>query len=118
MSPPISHKIIFFFQAEDGIRDIGVTGVQTCALPISPPSLFTFAFCLFTFDLPAEAADGVEEVGGVDRLGQEVVEAGGARPLAVVVHGEIGRASGRGRGEVPGVAGSFKKKNNTFLLSL
>src|SRR3712207_7115731 len=23
-----------FFQAEDGIRDIGVTGVQTCALPI------------------------------------------------------------------------------------
>src|SRR3712207_8428988 len=28
--------IIFFFQAEDGIRDIGVTGVQTCALPISP----------------------------------------------------------------------------------
>src|SRR3712207_6485814 len=25
----------FFFQAEDGIRDIGVTGVQTCALPIS-----------------------------------------------------------------------------------
>src|SRR3712207_9099381 len=26
---------VFFFQAEDGIRDIGVTGVQTCALPIS-----------------------------------------------------------------------------------
>src|SRR3712207_7537011 len=25
---------LFFFQAEDGIRDIGVTGVQTCALPI------------------------------------------------------------------------------------
>src|SRR5689334_24502308 len=27
----------FFFQAEDGIRDGTVTGVQTCALPISPP---------------------------------------------------------------------------------
>src|SRR5947209_14434786 len=27
-------SIFFFFQAEDGIRDIGVTGVQTCALPI------------------------------------------------------------------------------------
>src|SRR3712207_9144598 len=27
--------VVFFFQAEDGIRDIGVTGVQTCALPIS-----------------------------------------------------------------------------------
>src|SRR2546430_11323569 len=26
---------IFFFQAEDGIRDLTVTGVQTCALPIS-----------------------------------------------------------------------------------
>src|SRR5438445_9324891 len=26
---------VFFFQAEDGIRDIAVTGVQTCALPIS-----------------------------------------------------------------------------------
>src|SRR5256885_8661631 len=26
---------VFFFQAEDGIRDYKVTGVQTCALPIS-----------------------------------------------------------------------------------
>src|SRR3712207_2107840 len=29
------YVVFFFFQAEDGIRDIGVTGVQTCALPIS-----------------------------------------------------------------------------------
>src|SRR5256885_10460989 len=28
--------VFFFFQAEDGIRDYKVTGVQTCALPISP----------------------------------------------------------------------------------
>src|SRR2546429_2817671 len=27
----------FFFQAEDGIRDVAVTGVQTCALPIFSP---------------------------------------------------------------------------------
>src|SRR2546422_6968114 len=27
--------VLFFFQAEDGIRDVAVTGVQTCALPIS-----------------------------------------------------------------------------------
>src|SRR2546430_17440320 len=27
-------RIVFFFQAEDGIRDLTVTGVQTCALPI------------------------------------------------------------------------------------
>src|SRR3712207_9047311 len=31
------NSCFFFFQAEDGIRDIGVTGVQTCALPISRP---------------------------------------------------------------------------------
>src|SRR5256885_2905767 len=29
------HLVFFFFQAEDGIRDYKVTGVQTCALPIS-----------------------------------------------------------------------------------
>src|SRR5256884_3666245 len=29
------HCLFFFFQAEDGIRDVAVTGVQTCALPIS-----------------------------------------------------------------------------------
>src|SRR2546430_4707972 len=27
-------ELVFFFQAEDGIRDLTVTGVQTCALPI------------------------------------------------------------------------------------
>src|SRR3712207_9200901 len=31
-----TYCFFFFFQAEDGIRDIGVTGVQTCALPILP----------------------------------------------------------------------------------
>src|SRR5260370_29735923 len=30
----LSHHFFFFFQAEDGIRDSSVTGVQTCALPI------------------------------------------------------------------------------------
>src|SRR5258708_15707849 len=32
---PIPCPLFFFFQAEDGIRDDLVTGVQTCALPIS-----------------------------------------------------------------------------------
>src|SRR2546425_8455146 len=32
---PNAHYLFFFFQAEDGIRDKLVTGVQTCALPIS-----------------------------------------------------------------------------------
>src|SRR2546422_8214443 len=31
--------MFFFFQAEDGIRDVAVTGVQTCALPIYPAGL-------------------------------------------------------------------------------
>src|SRR3712207_6745897 len=35
LAPVVSRRRYFFFQAEDGIRDIGVTGVQTCALPIS-----------------------------------------------------------------------------------
>src|ERR1022692_3128845 len=37
----------FFFQAEDGIRDYKVTGVQTCALPISsacPPTIVGTGF--------------------------------------------------------------------------
>src|SRR5207249_5739809 len=49
--PPAGGAVGFFFQAEDGIRDRNVTGVQTCALPISasdiviactvPPKRFT-----------------------------------------------------------------------------
>src|SRR5215203_4810936 len=38
--------IFFFFQAEDGIRDIGVTGVQTCALPICDAALFASAHAM------------------------------------------------------------------------
>src|SRR5256885_11565825 len=36
----VEHGYVFFFQAEDGIRDYKVTGVQTCALPISHASLW------------------------------------------------------------------------------
>src|SRR2546429_1777733 len=32
--PRFPAPVDFFFQAEDGIRDVAVTGVQTCALPI------------------------------------------------------------------------------------
>src|SRR5205085_3913754 len=38
----IKQLFFFFFQAEDGIRDLTVTGVQTCALPIS--LLYSSAF--------------------------------------------------------------------------
>src|SRR5437879_13580887 len=35
--------MVFFYQAEDGIRDTSVTGVQTCALPISIHPLQTIS---------------------------------------------------------------------------
>src|SRR3989441_1883242 len=37
-------SIVFFFQAEDGIRDKLVTGVQTCALPIHTSELQSLAY--------------------------------------------------------------------------
>src|SRR5690606_41144869 len=42
--------LFFFFQAEDGIRYFHVTGVQTCALPISPRTalLSAFQYCTAT----------------------------------------------------------------------
>src|SRR5204862_4619820 len=49
------HSFVFFFQAEDGIRDLYVTGVQTCALPISDQrrSYFTMSeennYTIWTF---------------------------------------------------------------------
>src|SRR2546422_7958664 len=36
MQSVVFFAFFFFFQAEDGIRDVAVTGVQTCALPIWP----------------------------------------------------------------------------------
>src|SRR2546422_1296517 len=43
----------FFFQAEDGIRDVAVTGVQTCALPIFLFIGFVFIAVVVTIDLVA-----------------------------------------------------------------
>src|SRR5438067_13669742 len=57
--------VFFFFQAEDGIRDRNVTGVQTCALPISHASY---------------GACGLGS-NGTDRLVELVVEAGPERGL-------------------------------------
>src|SRR5206468_8899152 len=62
----------FFFQAEDGIRDLIVTGVQTCALPISVRELTSLQnemnrlFNTF-FDPPATAGNRSEE----RRVGKE-----------------------------------------------
>src|SRR2546423_9203783 len=49
----------FFFQAEDGIRDKLVTGVQTCALPISP----SLQAALPGTPSAAACKDGVDGIG-------------------------------------------------------
>jgi len=60
--------MFFFFQAEDGIRDIGVTGVQTCALPICYSLLtkkcFSVAVCVLITTAAANATIYKEAVSG------------------------------------------------------
>src|SRR5690625_3977112 len=48
----------FFFQAEDGIRDGHVTGVQTCALPISDAKSVSEKFGWQVYELGAFTKDG------------------------------------------------------------
>src|SRR5262249_56778303 len=74
--------MIFFFQAEDGIRDWSVTGVQTCALPIS-------------HDAEAQGERHCAENGGAGRHHDRAEE--------------IGRASCRERVEISGVGESLKE---------
>src|SRR5688572_11672144 len=47
----------FFFQAEDGIRDLTVTGVQTCALPICPQTNLALAL-----EQKPEIVRGIKEI--------------------------------------------------------
>src|SRR5260370_5173207 len=44
-------SFFFFFQAEDGIRDSSVTGVQTCALPIFGPQALMYLLVSFFFSV-------------------------------------------------------------------
>src|SRR2546430_5523403 len=67
----------FFFQAEDGIRDLTVTGVQTCALPISHAA----------FD-PASGASGSSPWGGGPAAGGELSRQAGVD--------DVGRTSSSG----------------------
>src|SRR3712207_9223013 len=74
--------LFFFFQAEDGIRDIGVTGVQTCALPISHLG----AALLDLGDQRAVA--GVGGVGGVDQGGVRARGPGAVKQRLVAARSE------------------------------
>src|SRR5256885_16511787 len=97
---------LFFFQAEDGIRDYKVTGVQTCALPIYLVAVLVvdvleavqvdeahhhaFLAARTPGDEPAQL---IGEAAPVGQAGQRVQQ-GQRRQLPV---GQIGRASWRER---------------------
>src|SRR5437762_8321937 len=97
----------FFFQAEDGIRDTSVTGVQTCALPILPVEVQPEG---------AESQDLFDEhrhdrplVGGKgpgNASYQDYFILLSRLPAGV---GEIGRASCRERRSLRGCAGALEK---------
>src|SRR2546429_7066853 len=67
----------FFFQAEDGIRGVAVTGVQTCALPISAPRPH-LAPSAPKRAVPARASAALPSVTGA--AGATPAPAGAARP--------------------------------------
>src|SRR5207244_6855559 len=92
----------FFFQAEDGIRDDLVTGVQTCALPISARPLTGDAASGLTSPV-AQKRDPRPAFG----LPPTAEPPSGAESWTVT---EIGRASCRERVESAGVAGTVRKR--------
>src|SRR5258706_3258203 len=88
--------LVFFFQAEDGIRDWSVTGVQTCALPISQSHIGHKADLFFVLFVPWWC--GARERSH-DRRRPDVRDLGGRRVRRGDPGGaaEIGRASCRER---------------------
>src|SRR5690606_40506494 len=96
---------VFFFQAEDGIRDFHVTGVQTCALPISKDRVTQthqgFGFVEFISEEDAEYAA---------RIMNQIRLFG--KPIRVnkASADKIGRASCRERVQISGDAVSRKGK--------
>src|SRR5690606_41074430 len=92
-----------FFQAEDGIRDFHVTGVQTCALPISTSMIGMIALAGIIVRNSILLVDFINHlIAHGDTLEQAVVDACAVRaqPIALTalaaMAGEIGRASCRG----------------------
>src|SRR2546429_3604712 len=71
----------FFFQAEDGIRDVAVTGVQTCALPISLISVLALILGTTVLGQNPQAQSDLypfiknDKLGFIDRNGREVIPA-------------------------------------------
>src|SRR2546429_2892625 len=69
--------VFFFFQAEDGIRDVAVTGVQTCALPICHVEHARRGVCARQSRL-GQAAPALWEIGRASCKGKSV-DLGGRR---------------------------------------
>src|SRR5256886_6298223 len=87
--------VFFFFQAEDGIRDLTVTGVQTCALPISTSHQVTLiSESIHESTVRIKAPIAAAEIRGNCRTSLQMqVELGDTR----YPYYEIGRASCRER---------------------
>src|SRR5690349_22792495 len=82
----------FFFQAEDGIRDLYVTGVQTCALPILGDEAASL-FARLARETLRAAADSVGNTGVGSRGGPDIHRrraAGRARDYLVGAFGQVG----------------------------
>src|SRR5262249_59873460 len=106
----------FFFQAEDGIRDWSVTGVQTCALPISllGSALLIAAPGVNLLYLGRQVLGEVPGLAflmlGVFFWTRSAERAGGWWRDLFLASIEIGRASCRERVEVWGVGGVGREK--------
>src|SRR3989442_12962405 len=79
----------FFFQAEDGIRDADVTGVQTCALPICHPAAGVVPWVLAAWlHFVREVVKDVEDEPGGRTIGRRTLPiVVGRRPALVVAAG-------------------------------
>src|SRR5688572_30902177 len=102
---------VFFFQAEDGIRDLTVTGVQTCALPISPTTLGPFNFTITATDPSTCTGNRAYTITIVAFNAETGVPALDFVGLAILM--EIGRASCRERGSISVGAGSRTQQGKT-----
>src|SRR3989449_8646923 len=85
---------IFFFQAEDGIRDVAVTGVQTCALPIwgEPATLWTGSTNWTTTGLCTQVNNGIlvespKLAAAYRARWEELKNAGAGYPPSLAEHG-------------------------------
>src|SRR5256885_4311754 len=86
----------FFFQAEDGIRDYKVTGVQTCALPIFLRLMVAVVFVDSGWNHLKNPVERSKSIGASPRFTVFLGTAEVAGSIGVAL-GEIGRASCRER---------------------